>query len=597
MAVSLAISTFAPALAAAPRAHPARAGVARPAAAVASAKCKKRNTPKGTIKYSDWQFPDSLNPYQTNASVSFETIYAFLDGLIQFNDKGAPTPVALAKLPTFKNKGITNGGKVFDLTLRKGMRWSNGMEVTAQDVKFSWQMQMNPGSGPNCSGTCDVISSIQTRGKYGLKIRLKSVSAPFVTNDLPALWPRQWPGAWGLNDVAAGVAKLWKDPTFNFEGPNFPTNGPYQVQQFNKDDRIVLAPMKYYSTLSCGGRVKNLIFAFYASKPSLIAAAANQETDTTTNYTLADIPTLQSSAGTKYRVNNDPGYLIEHLTFNLDPTWNGKPNPLSNLKVRQALALGLDKWGLIQSALAMSRKSAGGIIAWTPLILTKQLVQPFADKKLVGQWDPIAKKYQVNTGKGQALADAKKLLAQAGFASGFTLEGFTTTGNPVRQAQFNIVLASWKRLNVTFNTNYQPASKLFGEWADGGTLQHGDFQVAMYADVGYPDPDGFRFNFQQQYIDREKTVHSSVNANVSGIKDATVTKAFNKAARTLDKKVRQKWYNVWQVRLNQQAWWVPLFYRGSISTDDGRIGNFTSNPTNAGNQWNVYEWYPKKGLR
>lgn len=589
VALGLAVSTFAPALAANSGAHTSKSNVHAPAAA----KCKVRNKATGVIKYSDWQFPDSLNPYQTNASVSFETINAFLDGLIQFNDKGAPFPVLMTKLPSVKNGQITNGGKTVTIHLRKGIRWSNNTEITAQDVNFSWKVQMNKLSGPHCLGTCDVISRITTNGKYTVVFHLKSVAAPFITNDLPAVWPHVWPNGWASNDVAGAAKRLFQDSTFNFEGPSFPTNGPYQVESFNKDDRIILKPMKYYNTLACGGRVAQLIFAFYSSKPSLIAAAANHDTDTTTDYTLADLPALNQNKS-RYHVNNKPGYLIEHLTFNLDPTYNGSPNPLAKLKVRQALALALNKYALIESALSMSKAQANGIIAWTPLILTKQLIQPFADKQLKGQYDPITKKYTSATGTGKALADAKKLLAQAGYPNGFSIDGVTTQGNPVRVAQFNIVLASWKKIGVNFNPNYQPASKLFGEWADGGTLQHGDFAVSMYADVGYPDPDGFKQNFQHQYIDREKDVHSAVNANVAGIKDPLIDQAFNKAYKTLDPKVRQKWYNVWQTRLNQQAYWVPLFYRGEINTDDGRIANFTSNPTNAGNQWNVYNWYVKK---
>jgi ABC-type transport system substrate-binding protein len=112
----------------------------------------------------------------------------------------------------------------------------------------------------------------------------------------------------------------------------------------------------------------------------------------------------------------------------------------------------------------------------------------------------------------------------------------------------------------------------------------------MYADVGYPDPQGF-FNTQESnYIDRNKTVHSTVNANVGGIQDKVIDQAFSKAPGSFDPKVRQKWYNVWQVRLNQQAYWVPLFYRGSIDTADSKIGNFETNPTNSSSEWNSFQW-------
>src|SRR5947208_14874895 len=66
-------------------------------------RCKTRNKAKGTIKYSDWQFPDSLNPYQTNASVSFETIYQMHDDLTQYNGAGKVYGTLLSKLPNIKN--------------------------------------------------------------------------------------------------------------------------------------------------------------------------------------------------------------------------------------------------------------------------------------------------------------------------------------------------------------------------------------------------------------------------------------------------------------------------------------------------------------
>jgi ABC-type transport system substrate-binding protein len=115
----------------------------------------------------------------------------------------------------------------------------------------------------------------------------------------------------------------------------------------------------------------------------------------------------------------------------------------------------------------------------------------------------------------------------------------------------------------------------------------------MYADVGYPDPDNLKLLFQSQYIDREKTAHSSVNQNVPALKDKIVDQAFDKGAASLDPKVRQKYYTQVQVELNKVAVHDDLFYRPEIATDDGRAGNFSANPTNAGNQWNTWAWYPK----
>jgi ABC-type transport system substrate-binding protein len=335
------VSASAPAGAASVSLHPSLKASSTHSKAI-PVRCKTRNKSTGTIKYSDWQFPDTLNPYQTNASVSWETISSMLDGLIQFNHSGKAYPVLLSQIPTIKNGGVLNGGKTVVAHLKQGIRWSDGAELTSADVKFGWELANNKASGPQCLGTCDIIKSIDTHGKYDLTFHLKSVYAPFINLAIapPTFfpWPVQWKGAWAKGDVAAAVAKIWQDTTFNFENStDFPTTGAYQVAQFNKDDRIVMHPMKYYGTMTCGAHVQTLIFAFYANKPSLIAAAASHQTDATTDYTLADVPELQKHTDA-YSLHTDPGFLIEHLTFNIDKSYNGNANPLSEVKFRQALA-------------------------------------------------------------------------------------------------------------------------------------------------------------------------------------------------------------------------------------------------------------------
>jgi ABC-type transport system substrate-binding protein len=402
--------------------------------------------------------------------------------------------------------------------------------------------------------------------------------------------PANYPGAWSNNPHAA--AQKQEDPTFNYENSSYITSGPYQVSEFVKDDRIVYTPMKYYSILSCGGAIKTVIFAFYSDKNAMIAAAASRQTDMTQDYTVADLQQLQSHGGA-YKVYSDPGFFFEHLEMNTDPTFQGKPNPLANLKVRQAIALALDKYGLLQSALSISRSVAKQIIAWTPLVNTPKLKQPFADKSITGQWDPITKKYRSDTGSASAIADAKKLLDQAGFSSGFTLQTYTTTGNPVRAAQLGVLAASLKKIGITAVPNFVPSTKYFAGWDQGGTLDHGDYQIADFAFIGQPDPDQFKFNLVGKYCDRKQAVHAEVNENYACIQNAAMDKAFTQEATSFDNKVRQSAFSTMQKLINQNAWWIPLYSRPSIATVDPKLKNFANNPTQYGQTWNAFAWASK----
>jgi ABC-type transport system substrate-binding protein len=398
--------------------------------------------------------------------------------------------------------------------------------------------------------------------------------------------------------VKAAAKELFQDQKFNFEGPNFPTNGPYQVATggFVQNDRIELQPMKYYRTLGCGARLAKPIFVFYSDKPGLIAAAASRNTDLTQNYTPADLKELTSHSG-QFKTSPTPAFEVEHLTLNNDATVSGQKNPLHDARVRVALALALNKMNLIQSALTVSKSVAKQLIAWSPLIITPRLTQPYADKNINGQWDPLQKKYIANTGTGKALADAKKLLAQAGYPNGFTVQGLTTSGNPTRVAEFASMAHDWTKIGVKFVPNYIPASKLFANsWDAGNPVRLGTYQIAMWTDVASPDPNYYINVFQSKYIDREKTVHSPVNSNVGGIKNKLIDEAFNKGATTLNKKERAHWYQIWQEQTNKNAYWITLYYRTDISTTDGKLGNYKANGTGEGFSWNAFEWYDK-GLK
>jgi peptide/nickel transport system substrate-binding protein len=559
-------------------------------------RCATTIKAKGSITFSDWQFPASLNLNSNSQLVATYVANTMFDGLFLFDQHSHLIPQMATTVPTLKNGGITNKGRTITIHLKKGLLWSNGSEITMQDLKFGLAVGKDPLTGPACQGTCDVISRIDNPDKYTAVLHLASTYAPILAYGIPPIFPRKWNAGghkWSTPHEAAQV--IFQTPTFNYESAQYPTNGPYQVKQFVQDDRIVLTPMKYYNDMTCGARLKQLIFSFYSSKPGLIAAAANRQTDVTGGgggYTPADLTELRKHTDA-FKLHAVPSLTLEHLEFNVDPQYNGKTNPLSNTKVRQALALSLDKLGLIQSALGVSQKDATKVAAWSLLVNSPGLVQPFADKSVTGQWDPITRKYTSATGKGQALKDAKKLLSQTPFKGGFSLETLSTSGNPVRAAQLAVMQQNWKRLGVDLALQLLPSSALFGQWSENGPLHHGQFQVAMFGASGLPDPDQEKYNLAGRFIDRSAGVHGALNQNYSGIRDSVLDKAFKVGATNLVPRVRAKAYATMQERVNQQAYWIGLYYRPTIATTSPRVLSFLDNPTQEGPTWNVYNWKTK----
>jgi ABC-type transport system substrate-binding protein len=553
-----------------------------------SSRCKGRNKPAGTIRFSSWQFPDTLNPYQSSRLVTREVTNALFDSLFQYNNQATLIPQMAETIPTLQNGGIRDGGKTIMIQLKKGLRWSNGAEITSADVRFGWKLGMDSATGPSCLGGCDIIYRIDTPHRYRAVLHLKRPYSSAVPNAMPDVWPNVWSGAWRNNPHAAAL-KLGQDARFNFESSRFPTDGAYRVSQFEAGGRITLQPMKYYTDMVCGGLIKNLIFTSYHSKAGLIDAAAGKKTDVTTDYNRSDVPQL--SKHRDYRVHVRTSFTFEHLEFNIDKNYRGKRNPLFSKNVRVALSLALDKYALIRNALAV--KNPSRVAAWTPFVSAPDLRQPLVPGNPSGQWDPIARKY-VTSGTARAVSDARKILNQSKFKRGFSLDFYTTLGSGLRLAEEAVVASSWSKLKVSIVPNYLPDTKLLGPWSNGGIAAHGSFQVAMFAYVGSPDADQLKYNLESRYCDRRDRIHSTINGNNSCIQDGLIDKSFSRAAGSFKARVRSTSYSSVATEVNRQAYWVPLYFRPTVSTEDGRVVNFSDNPTVLGPTWNIYAWRARK---
>jgi ABC-type transport system substrate-binding protein len=221
-----------------------------------------------------------------------------------------------------------------------------------------------------------------------------------------------------------------------------------------------------------------------------------------------------------------------------------------------------------------------------PLVVTKALVQPFGDKSLTGSWDPIAKKFLPYSTR--SVADAKKLLAQSGYKKGFSLQFYTTSGNPVRQAQFAVIQRDWATIGVNATLTTVPASSLFTSWDKNGVLARGTFQVGMFAYEGAPDPDGLKVYIGGKFV--PEIYHSAIDSNDSGFQDPVIDHALTVEAGSFNQKVRTAAWKTIQIEMNKMAYWVPLFARPAIATVDARAGNAAETSVLPGITWNVNEW-------
>lgn len=94
------------------------------------------------------------------------------EGLFESNAEGEAVPYLA------EDYSISEDGKVYTINLRKGVLFSDGSEMTAEDVKASVDRWLNV----NAAGISvrDKITGVEITGDYQIQITLNEVYAPLV---------------------------------------------------------------------------------------------------------------------------------------------------------------------------------------------------------------------------------------------------------------------------------------------------------------------------------------------------------------------------------------------------------------------------------
>ena len=126
------------------------AGVAQ--AQTASAYTPKKRGGGGTVKILYWQGATLLQPHFASGTKDQDGSRIFYEPLASWDNEGNLVPILAAEVPTVKNGGLLEGGKIVRWRLKKGVKWHDGKPFTADDVVFTWEFARDPATAALSSG-------------------------------------------------------------------------------------------------------------------------------------------------------------------------------------------------------------------------------------------------------------------------------------------------------------------------------------------------------------------------------------------------------------------------------------------------------------
>ncbi len=490
-----------------PTAAPSTGGATPAAGATAATGAAAAGTPKrgGTAVIAIDSDPDTLNLALTTGYSSGDVASKIFEGLTRLDNKFEPQP-ALATSWT-----VAPDGKTYTFKLRPGVKWHDGKDLTATDVKFTFE-EVLAKFHPRTSATLRRMDGIDTPDPQTVVLRLKEAYAPLLLQltafDAPII-PAH---VYGSGDVTKHEANQRPVGT-----------GPFKFSEWNRGASLKVvrnetyweAPRPYLDAI---------IFQVVPQGPNRSTGLETGEIDFVVDFYLAKADVGRLSTNAKLQSRRGQG--TPAINFIMT---NTRTAALAKKEARQALAYAINRKTLVDQAM-------GG--------LGRQGVGAFGDgfKWLVNEDVSFAKKYPNDVQK------AKDLLTAAGVAQNTTLRLVYDAARPQFVAGAQIVRDNLRQVGL--NVDLQPLErsvmiqKVFSD-------KEYDLTFQSYSSSGDPS-----IGYHRMYVTTDSKAQFT---NASGYSNPKVDELLDKAAVAPNQAERARLYKEAQVILNDDLPSIVLF--------------------------------------
>ncbi|MFT8243862.1 ABC transporter substrate-binding protein [Roseomonas sp. BN140053] len=451
-------------------------------------------------RYADSQF---LDPVLNDANTDIWVLTNVFDTLL------LPTADGKDVQPGLATAWEWNGDKTaLTLTLRQGVKFSDGSEMRPEDVVWSLNRARESGAWRSLVSS---IAGVDVSGAQ-VVVRLKAPDATLVpalatfnTGILPQRLVEATPGA-TLDDKIKAFA----------ERPV--GTGPFVVTEWRRGQTMVLRRNPHHWKLGEDGRplpyLDELRFEIVPDDATRLLKLRAGELDGTEFVPYARVRELQNDP--QLRMELWPSTRVRYLTFNCRPEYRGAKNPLGDARVRRALNHAVNKDAVIAiTTQGLGKPMQSFMSTTTPLFQSFAPLYPFD------------------------AARARALLAEAGYPQGFELSCMSLSGNQDDSNDLVAVQQMWAALGV----------RLRIEQVDSATrtarYRAKDFQMRTAAwtnDISDPSQITSYFAYSP-----------NIDCLYSGFKDERIDSLYEASGRETDVAKRGEMYREIQARYVEAA--------------------------------------------
>ena len=370
---------------------------------------------KDTLVVANGADAKTLDPHATNDQPSSRVFSQLYSNLVETNREMAIVP-ALAE----SWEHIDDRTTVFNL--RKGVKFHNGEELKASDVRFTLERMKN---SPTVAHIIGAVETIEVVDEYTVKI---TTSEPFG----PLLYHLAHNASAILNEKA--VTDAGQD-----YGQQPVGTGPYRFVEWVVGDRVSMAANEdYYDGKPV---IENAVFRSIVEGTNRAIALETGEVDIAYDIEPIDVSVITGNDG--LTLVEEESLSVAFFGFNTNKA------PFDNVKIRQAIAYAVSADDIVESVAL-----GAGVAANSPI-----------GPKVFGH-NPDAKFYS------QDFEKARQLMAEAGYPDGFRTTVWTND-NPLRVQIAQIMQAQVRQIGIDMSIEVLE----WGAYLDGTSRGEHDIYI------------------------------------------------------------------------------------------------------------------------
>ncbi|MDF2039806.1 ABC transporter substrate-binding protein [Cytobacillus oceanisediminis] len=288
--------------------------------------------PAGDQKVVRWGYPsdiDSLNPLSSTNSHDFQVTRLIYDRLVQITPTGEPKNWAAESI-----EDVNGDGKTYKINIKPGMKFHDGEPVTAEDVKFSFDLVKKIQS-PFFMGMVEPIESVDLIDDLTVQFNLREPFAPFISNTLAQMYifPEHYWKPILESEGAQGVLEHKNEKIIG--------SGPFKMDYWRPNQEMKLARNDDFYTPA---KVEGILSIPYANTQGMVAAVNKGEADIT-GWWLEPIKAEELKKNPDLEVISVPDHGLYHINFNM------RRMPFDDKAVRLAMSYVIPKQRIVDEIL------------------------------------------------------------------------------------------------------------------------------------------------------------------------------------------------------------------------------------------------------